>query len=299
MATAYHEPVETGPGRELYMPAVFRRISWGAIFAGTVVALVVALTLNLLGLGIGMATVNPATEENPLGGVGIGAGIWLALSSLIALFAGGWVAGRMSGFPMRLTTVLHGLTVWALMTLITLYMATSTVGTLLGGVTSVIGRGVSMIGGAASAVPQVSGGDGALKPFIDRVLAEATPTEKAIPPQQLSQAASQLFAGGSVNEQNRQNAIATLTTNTAMTRPEAEKTVEGWAQQYQQLRAQLPAIVGQTQEQALQTTERAMDALATAAIWAFVALVIGAVAAGAGGAVGAPKETVTGAPLGR
>ena len=52
---------------------IARRISWGAVFAG---ALVVQLALSLLGLGIGMGTVDSLKEANPLRGLGTGAIVW-------------------------------------------------------------------------------------------------------------------------------------------------------------------------------------------------------------------------------
>lgn len=45
------------------------RASWGAFFAGTTVALAITALLMLLGLAIGMATIDPAIEQNPLGAV--------------------------------------------------------------------------------------------------------------------------------------------------------------------------------------------------------------------------------------
>ena len=74
--------------------ASVKRISWPAVFAGVLIAVVIQIALSLLGIGIGLSTVDPKTEENPVQGLGVGAGIWYVISSLIALFAGGWVAGR-------------------------------------------------------------------------------------------------------------------------------------------------------------------------------------------------------------
>jgi hypothetical protein len=45
----------------------FARISWGAIFAGAVVALAVQLVLTLIGGAIGLATLSPATGQSPSG----------------------------------------------------------------------------------------------------------------------------------------------------------------------------------------------------------------------------------------
>ena len=46
---------------------MLNRVSWGAVLAGVVVALVTQLILNLLGIGIGAATLDPAAglAENP------------------------------------------------------------------------------------------------------------------------------------------------------------------------------------------------------------------------------------------
>ena len=44
---------------------LLNEIAWGAVLAGVVVALVTQLLLNMLGLGIGIATLDPGTGDNP------------------------------------------------------------------------------------------------------------------------------------------------------------------------------------------------------------------------------------------
>jgi hypothetical protein len=44
---------------------MINRVAWGAIFAGVVVALVVQVLLTMLGAGIGMATLDPGSADNP------------------------------------------------------------------------------------------------------------------------------------------------------------------------------------------------------------------------------------------
>lgn len=142
-------------------PRAVRRISWGAIFAGVVIALVVQLVLGILGLGIGASTIDPISESNPVSGVGVGAGIWFAVSLLLALFAGGYVAGRMAGIPRHQDGLLHGLLTWGLTTLLMFYLLTTTVGGLIGGTARVLGRGLSTAGaGIAAAAPAVAGAAG-------------------------------------------------------------------------------------------------------------------------------------------
>lgn len=132
--------------------AAIKRISWGAIFAGVVVVLAAQLLLGTLGLGIGASTVSPTTQQEPMQGLGIGTAIWFGVSTLLALFAGGMVAGRLAGMPLRMDGMLHGLVVWGLSTLLTFYLLTTAVGGIIGGTASVLGKGLSVAGqGAATA----------------------------------------------------------------------------------------------------------------------------------------------------
>src|SRR5205809_8027832 len=108
----------------------FARISWGAIFAGAIIALATQLVLTLIGTAVGLATLNPATGQNPTGTTfGIGAAVWLVISSLVSLFLGGYVAGRLGG---TFNGWLHGLATWATVTMLTILLLTTAAGGLIG-----------------------------------------------------------------------------------------------------------------------------------------------------------------------
>ncbi len=77
------------------------RISWKAVFAGTLTILVLQMLLSLLGVGISASTIDPLKEQNPLSGIGIGSGIWLILSTLFSVFVGSLIAGRLAVIPRR------------------------------------------------------------------------------------------------------------------------------------------------------------------------------------------------------
>jgi hypothetical protein len=133
--------------------AVISHVSWGAIFAGAVVALMLQLTLVMLGLGIGLYAFDPG--EGPTAGLGIGALIWWVLSAIVALFFGGWVASRLSGLQTRTAGLLHGLCTWGLASLVTVFMMTTTLGSLLGGGLSLI-QGMGTVAGQADEIsPQL------------------------------------------------------------------------------------------------------------------------------------------------
>ncbi len=54
------------------------------------------------------------------------------LTVLISLFAGGYVAGRLAGFPAKQEGMLHGLITFGLVTLLSLYFLTA-LGAIIGG----------------------------------------------------------------------------------------------------------------------------------------------------------------------
>ena len=71
---------------------LLNRVSWGAVLAGVVVALVAQLILNMIGIGIGAATLDPAgaADQNPSArGFSIGAAVWWTVSGILAALAGG------------------------------------------------------------------------------------------------------------------------------------------------------------------------------------------------------------------
>lgn len=132
------------------LPISVKRISWASIFAGVAVVAIAQLLFTLLGLGIGLTTVNP-TEGAPGMGLGIGAGIWWVISSLLSLFIGGWVAGRMAGVPRGFDGVLHGVLTWAIATFLLIYFLGTAMGSLFGGALNIVKGSLSTASQAAIA----------------------------------------------------------------------------------------------------------------------------------------------------
>ncbi|MCA2960070.1 MAG: hypothetical protein IOD12_07445 [Silvanigrellales bacterium] len=118
----------------------FERISWPSVFAGVIVAVVLQLAFALLGLGIGASTVDPLQESSPMAGLGLGAGIWLAGSTLLSLFAGGWISGKLAGPSRHRDGAVHGLVVWGLSTLLAFLLIGSVMGAFFGRATGFLGN---------------------------------------------------------------------------------------------------------------------------------------------------------------
>ncbi len=74
-------------------------LDWGAIMAGAFVAFAVAALFTKFGLGVGLAmTPSPSGTEHwgmPSWGYAVAIGVWLMLTQLSGLIAGGYIAGRM------------------------------------------------------------------------------------------------------------------------------------------------------------------------------------------------------------
>jgi len=125
------------PDAEMHAyPSLLSRVSWGAIFAGTICAIATHIVLSLIGMSAGLAMIDP-TQQQPLEGIGIGAGVWWTITSLIAFFVGGWIAARLAGLPRSMTGALHGITVWALVAFISITFAVVGVSRIVGGTASV------------------------------------------------------------------------------------------------------------------------------------------------------------------
>ena len=112
---------------------MINRVSWGAVFAGVVVALVTQLILNLGGISLGIITLNSATTSQTIGTLSLEAGIWWAVSGIVASFIGGYTAGRLAGEPRESTAGWHGLTSWAASVLVLTAFILIGGGTVMGG----------------------------------------------------------------------------------------------------------------------------------------------------------------------
>lgn len=150
-----------------------KRVSWGAIFAGVAVALVMHILLGVLGVAVGATVVDPAQDSDPMSGLGIGAGIFFVVSALIALFSGGYVAGALAIIQDRIDRTLHGLTTWAVVTVLTFYLISTGIGSIIGGTASMVA------GGAQTATEAAAQAD---ESPVDRIMEELR--ARGIDPQQ-------------------------------------------------------------------------------------------------------------------
>jgi len=278
---------------------MLNKVTWGAVLAGVVVMLVTQLILNLLGIGIGAATLDPAAgaAENPSASTfSIGAGIWFLLSGVLASLAGGYAAGRLAGKPKESTAAWHGLTAWALTTLVVFYLLTTTVGGILGGayrtVTSALGNVAQTVGSTAQTAAQVAAPNlaGAANPFssIEQQIRGATGGNDPAALRDAAVAAVRAALTG--NEQQAADARNRAAEALARAQNIPVDQARGQVQQYEQ---QYRQSADQARQQATQAADAASSAVSTAALFAALGLILGAVAAWFGGRMGAVEPTIT------
>ena len=290
---------------------VWRSVSWGAILCGVVIALVVQFAMNLLGLSIGANTINPAYEANPVEpALNTAAVLWIAGSTMLALFAGGWTAGRLAGTTNEMNSVLHGLVTWGLVTLISLLILASTVGGLISGLGRAVGQGLSLVAsGAVEAVPAVADSlsmqdetlsviGNEVRGLTDAARAAANQppvgtTEGAETPEEVRLQTTQTqfdtledlqfnnrlmtFLGADEADATARQELATmLAERTGLREDEASARLDQWQQTYIEIRTQ-------AEETARQVGQTVTDALAAVSGVLFAAMVTGAFAAGMGG----------------
>ena len=300
-------------------------VSWRAIFAGIVTILAVMLVLNLIGLAIGLGTIEPTEESNPLSGLGTGSLIWWIVSCLIAIFLGGYVAARVGVSFSNKSGIIQGIMTWALYTFISAWLLTSAVGSIISGVGNAVGSVLSSTGQAIGNQlgPVIQNQTENLDISLEEAkqefysLLEDTNKEQ-LDPDQIEQSANevastarergqtaaqrpgqidaqieQVFSNaknefeGTFEAVDKEALVNILVERTNMSRSEAESTVENYLSQYENLRQQAEQFIQQAEEQAAQTGENVASAAADAALYLAIALILGAIVAALGGFLGA------------
>jgi hypothetical protein len=92
--------------------------SWSAVFAGVIASLVFQVLLVMVGLGLGLLSVDVPTAESAPKAVSWAVFTWWAVSGVMSAFVGGWVAANFSDTFTPEGRATHGLMAWALATLI-------------------------------------------------------------------------------------------------------------------------------------------------------------------------------------
>lgn len=242
-------------------------VSWGAIMVGAVVAVSLGTMLNILGLATAASLVETLTRETPTAqSMAVGSGIWLALSTAIAIFLGALAAARLAHSWDATDATLHGMAVWAVATL----LAAALLGTTLSGGIATTLRGAGAAANAVGAAVPALTPEASLESFRGRLFGQGNPA--ATPREEAMGEATQIFLrrirDGQWGGADRQRLEVLVASITGVTPQEA-------ATRINETEATVQASLRQAEETARLAADTAARSTAIGAFWAFASLLLG------------------------
>jgi hypothetical protein len=276
---------------------LINRISWGAVLAGAVLALTTQLILNMIGIGIGASTFDPASSANPSASTfSLGAGIWWILSGIIAALVGGYTAGRLAGQPKEASGGWHGLTAWALSTLVMFALLTTAIGAIVGGalwtLANLAGGTAQVVGATAQSAFQAAAPTLSRSPdpfaSVERAIRDASGGNDpaALRDAAISAVRAAVSSDPAQAQDARERATQALAKSQGIPVEQARSQVTRYEQEYRQ-------SIDQAKQQAMTAAQMATSALSRGALFGSLALLLGAIAAWLGGRKGAVDPTIT------
>ncbi|MDY0873703.1 hypothetical protein [Dongia rigui] len=305
--------------------SAFSAVSWSAILAGAAAAAAMSMILVSLGAGLGLLAVSPWQGEgaSPVT-LGVGVIAWSVVVHVVSFGVGGYLAGRLRtkwadvhGDEVFFRDTAHGFISWAVAILVSVCVMTSVAGVFAKGTASVAAAGVgaagATAGAAAAASPgmensadNASGSSALMAYFSDMLLRPAsspadsastatttqlpapamTPMTPAAPAGDVTQSRGEIvriltvsLANGDVAAGDKAYLAQLVTNETGLPQAEAAKRVDD-------VIAQSQKAVEDGKTKAKQIADDARKAVAGAALWTFVTLLIGAFCAAYAATIG-------------
>lgn len=152
------------------MLITFNWTSWSAILAGSVTALALAIIFYVFGLSMGLKSIHPKSDE-PFSHVGKTFGIWSAVTVVVSLGGGAYMAGMLAANR----GMEHGFLVWAVVTIVVACISCSAIyramKTIWHGILSLGTGAAGLAGGLGKGAGHVIGGSlGELRHLADKHL---------------------------------------------------------------------------------------------------------------------------------
>jgi hypothetical protein len=268
------------------------KLSWGALFGGVFVTLGVWVLLTVLGLAIGLSSIDPS-DPHTLKSAGIGAGIWSAIVPILSLFCGGLVASRTAGIVDRSTGSMHGFVLWGFTIIASVAMTGMIVRGLVGVVASV-GSGVAsaagqVMGEGARSGPQIGAALGIdandlVGPINQELRSQGKPTVTA---DQL-EAATRDVAQSAIREGrlDKQLLVSRVSEHTRLSQADSRQIADRIEAKWNEQRTSLEQTGRDVQTKALQAGESTGHAM----WWAFLGMVLGLGSAVLGATLGVSRR---------
>lgn len=277
-------------------------ICWRAVLAGAAGAASLSLILLMLGVGLGLSSVSPWYGDGlSAEAFGVSTILWLGFTQFAASAMGGYLAGRLRTRWMGVQAdevyfrdTAHGFLAWSVAALVTAGLLGSAVGAILGtgakaGV-AVAGTAATAAMGAAPAAANGNGAAGGMSYFVDAMFrrdlgasasaaaagtapasATGNPPGAAASPvtDEALRIVASAAASGSLPPEDVRYLGRLVARQTGMSPADAERRVS-------EIFTRLQAKADAAQQEARAAADKARKAAATASLWGFIALLMGA-----------------------
>lgn len=270
-------------------------VSWAAILAGAAAAAALSLILLVLGAGLGLSSLSPwANEGADAKALGISTAVWVAFMAVASSALGGYIAGRLRTRWASLHTdevafrdTAHGFLAWAIATLFTAWLLSSTAAMIIGGG---LKAGANVASGAATGATAAAGGAAAaaggekqgaessganpMGYFVDSLF-RSQKGAKPSPGNEQAQTAevTRIFANSARADQlpaeDARYVAQVVSQRTGVSQQEAEKRVN-------ETFANMQAKKKEAETAAREAADKARKASALASLWVFITLLMGA-----------------------
>jgi hypothetical protein len=269
-------------------------VDWPAIFAGTVIAVAIALLLTTFGAALGLSSITlDGTDQSSTMELVLTA-LWMVLTLIAAFLAGGYIAGRMrrrvetaSREEVTARDGINGLVVWGLGSVLSAMLLSSVVSLAVntaGAVASGAGQAVgavaqtagAAVGGVASGVANVAGAalpDEATNDPTDYLSnqllrplrvdpAAADPAQVA---QQVGSIVANIYRTGEVSDENRAYLASAVAARTELSQQQATARVDEIVTGAQEARTQAADAIAAAEAEAQRFADEAEAAAIEAA----------------------------------
>jgi hypothetical protein len=206
----------------------YGRISWGAVFAGAVVAAATMLLLSFLGVAFGTSALRLSQiGASDLSHYGLGAGIWAAVNLILSMGFGGYVASRLSGTHSHLDGELHGITVWAVATLLATFLLAQLASLAIGTVTTATGAAAGGSGSLTGSLTQQVSPQALVDRLRQSMISNGDPTQMTRDQinSEIGAITGRLLLNGNLTDQDRDRLISLVAAEANVTREEAARRV--------------------------------------------------------------------------
>lgn len=279
------------------------KFSWSAIISGVFMTLAIFITLMLLGLSLGLAVMDFKNGIS-LTATGFFTGIWTVLSFLVALGVATYVTAGMTGYSSRVSAVLNGLTIWAVVSLTIFYFVTKSSGRIVANSASAVSNQVQDMAQTASAgllgqgqFPELN-----LKPIEDAYNDFDAPELKSSVEKELKSLKAQAnslgkqilinpdsaksnierlkaSAKGSVaklrREFDKEKIAAIISRNSSLTPNEAQQAAQEWSDRLNNISNEMEKLFNNVESKVVKVADSAKNSVAATSFLMFVFLSLG------------------------